>query len=571
MIPHYVFNLPHSPGQIRYMWNQPPTEASIAAWRSWAGFNFFVDVTSSTILSYQFDVAYLLEKWQRSEILIRLGEETEMDWLRHLRLIIISILRSRFIFYNVSRLSLFEFITIACYNIAAYVKGEYTREDFVVVANHEARAVQFLNQPARAQDHNIRMYYYHRAARLLRASDLQQHGIARTNAWLGVGQYIRYLVWAQNRFVLYDIPCSPCEKMIHRDAHACTTSLFSATIDQWFFNNCPAERTIMAGNSQQYHRDQHVTLDPTGGRRQAALSGHSRNGDRLGVLAGVMWSKNPDRENRFLGYDFIRVPFVDTINANGGLAGTIGNVAYNNPWDYGLDEYVLSMLFRFRAQNPAAVDEVRILSYYLSWMFHYFDYPREDAYRVHDSEELWAPIQGLYNMAYTYYTTPGANNIAGRPDFYNQLFNRCSGNAVTYNLGGPQICFNTLFGNAGNQELRLPAKQRNNTGTPADFLGNKKRNACNLQNYFRYDRFDYFNNPAVRMVDGQPVILTSLNDSFLENMALALNLPPLSVPARQGIPGSAIPEDQAPGAILCAAIPLGMQGGKRRKTQKVRK
>jgi hypothetical protein len=590
LICHYLVHLPLG-GNLEYL--QGYLQAFIDnSW--WAGFNIFVDITVGSILSYNVECPYFLQCWQQTPLNCRIGEEHFMGLATRVKNVIIEIVRQNLgpgviSAAGIGSCRMFELFSICLYTTAAYIKSRYALQLYPAGDDAAQYARVWREEAPRQQDHNIHLYFYERKTDLLTNLDHEQGPNPMPKSWLGIGQYLRYLCWAQSRFTLAvnrpPLPAAahvftfhPLTNMIHRDAHAASTSQLCGEYDRTFFQYA-TDRTIVFGTHQGYKRDQHIVLDPlaNGVRGSLVIDGESRFGVdkkyRMGILAGCVWSKFPGAHveaGPFIGYPFFCEPLNAPLGAGGNRIpiGMPANSIFNDYWEYGLDEYILGRIMRDRIDVPAHVEDLRILTFYINWVTNIFsDSGGEDA----DRDSYWQPFSGL-----TYYLFNDARSpVPGAQSFYSDILAWCSTQHNYYNLLGPQITFNTFFGNDMNTALRVPANQRHTGpnpgawGTPPSynlFRDAPRRLACIMQNYNRYDRFDYYNDPALRRHNHELIALTNHTNDYVGNLAVALQLPMLDAECVKGRPNDCKPAgvgcaDDAFDAIKCSAIPNGAAGG----------
>lgn len=604
LICHYLAHLPLNPLDLSY------NAAALQSWIDnafWAGFNIFLEATPGTLLSYSISVNFFLEVWSETPINTRIGEEIFLDLATRIKRIIISIIHQRLPAGGAWRG--YELFTICLYTAAAYLKSMYNRAPLYPPATDDATirayATTWINQfnaAALPQDHNIRLYYFRRQNVLLGENDVGADANHNLNpgCWLGFGQYSRYLTWGQQRtafsligggeqagvearqITLYGI-----EKMIHRDAHAASTSLLCSEYDRIFFQNAQ-DRTILMGTNQSYKRAQHIILDPlarpdlgAGGRGKLVRNPTGDNPWSLGLFAGCCWSKFPGARveaGPFLNYRFFYEPLNEDLNPATYLPVTMpANSVFANYWSYGLDEHLLGRIFRNRIENPGQAEDLRILSYNINWIHNNFG--EGGGSEGNDRAHYWRPLAGmLHHLWNGSQALRGFAGGAPRQSFWSDMLVACSNNPAYFNLLGPQITFNTFFGNDGNVGLRLdsmvdpwltaalPAADGYNEFTTAP-----RRVACKIQNYNRYDRFDFYNNPALRRVNGAPIALTSFSQDYIGNLIVALQLPMINTECAVGRPndckiaaGAAVCPDDAFDALKCSSIPDGLAGGGKR-------
>jgi hypothetical protein len=586
LLNHFRFNLPHH-------------AIPIETWKAWPGYNLFLDATPGTLLSRKVSLSLLLELWSQTPIFTRIGEEAYTDYLTKIKGIIIELIKIRLrtliqpgqpdIY-----IEMIDFVTIAVYNIAGYLKSEFRNLEFATVAaipnnieSFQHQANLYFAKDVRPQDHNIRIYYYIRVGRFAYAGDNILPGLPCSNPYAecfrGVGQYMRYIVWAQERFTIEGMNFHPCSYMIHRDAHASTPSAQSTSLDRQIFGEghvIPAGRIIIAGTSlQQYTREQHVVLDPDydpyhpdnptmeDGNLDNILS------FKMGVLAGLFTSKNPDALNqhgscRFIGYPWLRQPFIDNLDGDGIPVTVPENSPTPRYWGYGLDEHILGYLFRHRIENGEAVDEIRVLVMNMAWLAHFFC-PVDQGENHDYYKKYWYRVNGhMYDLS-----RKNLLNIA-RPDFYSYILDT---DRNDNNIFGSQIAFETHFGNVSSDHYRV--ERISNYGYldgPDRLIGipnarqyrfsrefTKKFN-CEVKSFNRYDRFDHYNYPPIRFTDDNQeyYYLTHSDNLYRHNLLYSMTVADqLSSEARQGKPGT----DTDSGSNTCYDSPEFQDGGGSRK------
>jgi len=207
-----------------------------------------------------------------------------------------------------------------------------------------------------------------------------------------IGQYIRYFVWFQTPFRLYERQYYPIRQMIFRDAHATTPSPRSADKDRHFFELCEfsRRRKCMLGTSSRYDNPQHINMSLANtyisglgfttsakslGRnipgRLDLVDPKNRTSTRQwknanGILAGVVEAFNPSHESQaFISWEL----FFEPINYSTRDRAFNGvQLQRDNYYGYGIDEYILTRFVRHQVDTRGARDEVDIYFWDIMWM-----------------------------------------------------------------------------------------------------------------------------------------------------------------------------------------------------------
>jgi hypothetical protein len=225
-----------------------------------------------------------------------------------------------------------------------------------------------------------------------------------TNAPTGIGQYIRFSTLFQKPFNDGTVQFAAVRQMIFRDAHATTPSPRSTFKDLHFFSICETHRRrkIMVGVSPRYHNMQHINitlpngepirtnlLDGSVDQRVKQLSGvwNLQNippqystfryplkipfqagiidgySNSIGILAGLCEVFNPQHTTQpFIDYDFFYEPFGGIARRDIEFKGILSNY-----YGYGLDEYILTRLFRYHAETPAVWEDFDMYFWNILW------------------------------------------------------------------------------------------------------------------------------------------------------------------------------------------------------------
>ena len=542
MICHYVANLP------------PPHLGD--NWSSWGGFNIFLDISPSVLVSYNCDIAFLLYTWKNTNTNCRIGEEEFQHEIENVKHAIIELLRIRT--QNIGSIPLYEFFAVAVYNIAGFVKRHWNTKVWLQPIDTRNQRIQYHVANPVAQDHNIRIWLYKRKVRFLGHRETTEDGIQGTNispkCWLGIGQYIRYILFHQIGFRSLHDNYAPIQKMIFRDAHASTTSLLSSNLDRTFFDSVGQERVIMFGVGQWYKKAQHMVIDDRYPPIQKTVLNPAttfRLDDyKVGIYAGAVWAFNYfalDGRPLILP-EFVpemTQPFSSPLNHRGRpitIPSIIteaeyptndGNAAY---WGYGLDEHILGYILRNRNSNPTLYSTLRVLTYninFLAWDMHWSQATRGNNITYYNFLKVF-----LEMLCRSLPNTPFEQG------YFNRILTTSATSDASHHLLGPQITFETLFGNVGNNNLRGLSigndarKAPDNSSYPreeAKLRAGLEPFGCRIRNYNRYDRFDYYNLPGVRIFQGVPKSLTNSDVNFLENLQLALRLPILPMECGTGV------------------------------------
>jgi hypothetical protein len=483
-------------------------------------FNTFIDITQPTLLSKSFNVRAVLASIRGCQILGSLNDPQLIPLIQdHKTNILDSIVAD--IGDLQEHLPLWKILTILIYRAFRILRGQ------------------------QAEGYLCRVYYYKRQGRFLRLPGQPGGGAGGTSRSAGVpygiGQYIRYFVWFQQPFAYFANWYSPNKKCIFRDAHATGINGLSAEIDRHFFTNVPARRTLILGIHSVYKLVRHAKLNPAavtltmGNNQQAVVpnSIDSVDDTRMGVLAGAVWSYNPNPEERFLSYDIFFQPFGNldaagpagiqyptTMNATDKLARING--ANWDYWGYGLDEYLLSLIFQLRFTRPELWDDVIVCYLHLHWLGKILAGPGVIPSEYYpELNNSFCGIVGPQEAAIR------AANPVNFQRYYSQLLD-----AFTIQVNGAprtvipkKVILEFLFSSANIPSSYLQhynvapmgAGNRYFQTNPIEFL-------CYIYNAHRFDRFDYYNNPAMRIMNGNPEVPTHC-DSFNNNLTWAITNP----------------------------------------------
>jgi hypothetical protein len=182
---------------------------------------------------------------------------------------------------------------------------------------------------------------------------------------------------------LTTIPLKTLRRFITRDAHASTTSSFSAAYDAIFFNEAAAKggRAILLGIDGWYKKKHHAKFYTQENTWIGGIPGGLTNS--FGILAGVCWYYNPNMNEQYCSYPIFRLPFDilrDRVTANGvsSKVPTLLNVKDEQNFidseaffNYGVDEYILSEFVAQHYNDPARWAEINLLFFTIHWLYHY--------------------------------------------------------------------------------------------------------------------------------------------------------------------------------------------------------
>ena len=517
-----------------------------------AGINIFIDITQDTLSGASYQVGALLSKWDNLSCITRIGDEAFIKDLNYAKTTIIDLVKMRCKKRNIDIIPLYEFLTIALYSCSSYFKYAASHPEILDTSDDtKIDAIANTIKDTIVNEHNIRVYYYIREGRLKFTGE-PPNGTGTnplSSVWLGVGQFLRYLIWAQDRFTIDGVEGAifPIKYMYHRDAHACTPTRLSSIMDREFINKSKEESIIIFARSIKYRSNQHIVVDHCANNPEnkdmgmlALESDDTVLKYKMGLLAGFTTSKNNNAYNTegscvFIKDEWLRYPFISplkdnfpvTIPSNSPGHTTKDVNQYNNYWGYGLDEHVLGYIFRERVENQQALD-IKIL-------MHNIDFISEalTAFGKFDRNAYWKPYVGfVYDIAMERIKKHGDPKGGFLSSVFTDTQNYVPANKTEpCGLLGPHTIFHTLFGNISNGELRQPSIMMHYINKSKEMIEHPEhkkffelyksdfdRFASLIKNINRFDRFDYYNNPPLK--EG----LTSHTKGYIENLTNALTV-----------------------------------------------
>jgi hypothetical protein len=263
-----------------------------------------------------------------------------------------------------------------------------------------------VDAPIDFHDYNLRIYLLTRRGRFLQNFErgpapkvaldhmppLAVEGDMYPKIWLSLSQYYRLMSTFMAPFNLADgRTIYSLRRFVTRDAHASTSSSLSALYDRDFFDYANAaavadaggghNRLMMFGINPGYKTHRHAHMLPY--QTTMVRSGETHS---LGVLAGVCWYYNHNKEERLCNYPVFKLPFdvledvavngsnvriPSIVHARGNAHGEITNLLTQgipNFFSYGVDEYILSMFVSIYMSQEAVYNEIKVLFYSIYWL-----------------------------------------------------------------------------------------------------------------------------------------------------------------------------------------------------------
>jgi hypothetical protein len=354
---------------------------------------------------------------------------------------------------------------------------------------------------------------------------------------VGIGQYIRYFVWFQRPFSYFDNWYSPCQRCIFRDAHATGINIRSAEIDRTYFDVCSTrhERNIMLGISPLYKCGRHAELDLV--NHTSLMMNYAEpppdvpsfdniNPQRIGVLAGFISSYSHDLEQPFMAYDIFFQPFGDleaAPRANGCKYPVAmleldklprPNGVQWDYWGYGLDEYILGLLIQQRNTNPGLWDDINVLYFQVDW------FGRVIGLEERLSEHYPVAVNVFRNIILP--RLAGIKASSKNPtDYYNKLIDNyvLVSKFPSEPAGTPKqlmtknCILEFLFSSVNIPAVYLAMHDIR----PPDVESHISAHdiTCMIYNIYRFDRFDYYNNPPARAGNIVPTSIYNFNKHLL--------------------------------------------------------
>lgn len=538
---------------------------------NWGGLNFFMDITEHTLLTKVFNVHFVLSvlrgstpnysliEYPENELAVRSCIGEAMAW---------AILR---VPEDVT-LPLWKILSIAIYALFRRIKNGGNGFDW---------REPIVDDP---YDYNLRIYLVKRTGKF------NGGGLPNT-VWIAMAQYYRFFTVFQRPFQI-DYGAGPrdmsvVKRFVTRDAHASTSSSYSAVFDEIFFNNAAASgmRTIMLGINPEYKLKRHAKLADLRDTWVIPFNDARFSRNSFGVLAGVCWFYNP--ENTFLCnpdiYTIFLLPFDNLELYNGVWVPESfkqidrADVLQQMPtfFMYGLDEYILSEFVNQHFNSEAKWNEINLLFFSIHWI--------HDIIRDGNNNGEYYPLL-KYGLALTRPPWPDMTPL-------NQhLFTLANGNDFSL-----AAYFNTFFGNVNNNDIRVtPANAIINAPNLPEYIARKDifrdkfrgcidiwnndlNVPCVLDHCHRFDRPLYWKggqygdgqwySPSQRIIRDR----RSIPNSRKVNIADATQaiIPRAELGMMNPTDRVDVPED--PPDKFCPAGPNIILGGKRKKIRKTRK
>jgi hypothetical protein len=473
-----------------------------------AGFNYFFDTTDCSLISTRFKLARLIGSWEIAEPNVRIGEESLADTIKLIKKEVIFILKKKFedfaltmgTTYDDMDISYNDFLIIGIYTISSYlnqpgITSEYRNGTVAVGSTNDLDAITspFLSKNEQV-NLPIRMYSYRRLGRFKWDGDTNKPGTNKSKiCWLGIGQYIRYISWTQDKFKIGETTYFPCKDVMYRDGHSTCPSMLSSKLDREVFNAPDNINILLAARAINYRQVHHIVLDKdvdTKAKPQDKILALSAIDDtkperhyKLGTWAGLYNSKNinalrEDGSCIFISDNWLRQPFIDTLIENFPETIPPNSLTHkdafapkdtnNTYWGYGLDEHVLGYMFKNAIDKIEPKVPLRILFYNIFYGQDYFSgMGQSNLANTTDLNEYWKPLYGyMFSVINKYFANKGIpipNTVTtdkGLEDFLKRtpldkdFLHTIFANLEEKGVFGPQLILITMFGGTPNANYR---------------------------------------------------------------------------------------------------------------------